>query len=175
MIIGIEELKKKNLEAYRELLKSNDYQYIFNKIKEYEERILSFQNFLGLTRESTKLEVIDLLGTPTEDSETKDDYTFYSIDYENFISIYFHKENNKIMSIAVSDAYKLNKYLDYKSIHDTNLTLIGMTLDKILNYIGTPTRNSSGIISYEREGMTINLTCYEFNENKCSSIEIEYY
>lgn len=175
LIIGIEELKKKNLEAYRELLKSNDYQYIFNKIKEYEERILSFQNFLGLTRESTKLEVIDLLGTPTEDSETKDDYTFYSIDYENFISIYFHKENNKIMSIAVSDAYKLNKYLDYKSIHDTNLTLIGMTLDKILNYIGTPTRNSSGIISYEREGMTINLTCYEFNENKCSSIEIEYY
>lgn len=178
LVLENENLKKIVLDQKNALLGINDFQYINNKLEEYEKRILTFDQFIGFTKESTKQDVIDSLGNPTEeDKKSNNNYNFYSINYEDFITIYFYKSSNTIMSISISTGYslnKLNQYLGYKSIYDSNLKLLDQPDEKIFNHLGRPTDNHAGKLTYEIGVISVEFTCYEFNQNKCSSIEVNY-
>lgn len=177
LILENENLKKTVYDQKNALLGINDFQYINKKLEEYEKRILKFENFLGFSKSTTKLNVIDYLGNPTSEDEKTTTYPFYSINYEDLITIYFNKPDDTIMSISVSTGYsldKLNQYLGYKSLYDSNLKLLNQTDQAIFNFLGRPTNSHAGRLTYEIDEVIVEFTCYEFNENKCSNIEVNY-
>ena len=179
LILENEDLKKTILEQKKLLASSNNFEFIKDKLEEYDKRILKFNKFIGFTAESTRQDVIDDLGNPSkEDDKGSNIYKFYSIGYEDFITIYFNDPSDTIMSISVSSSYninKLNQYLAYKSIYDSNLNLLEQTSDQILNLLGKPADSRNNILTYEAEGLIVEFTCYDFNQNKCSSIEVSYH
>jgi hypothetical protein len=177
LIIDIETYQKTIAAQELELLKYNDFKYINERLEEYQNRILKFKTFLGINKDSTKDDVIEIFGNPTAVDDKNDNFQFYSLQYEQFILIYLYKSSDKVMSLEIStefEPHKLKQYLEFKSVNDSNITLLNQKNEQIFNYLGKPTDIRSGRFTYESEEIYITFTCYEFNEYKCSSIEITY-
>ncbi|WP_298154247.1 TIR domain-containing protein [Flavobacterium sp.] len=179
LILDVDKYKKVNKEQKSQIDRMDSFAFINEKLQQFHQRVLNFNSFLYLNKNTTKADILLLLGNPTEEEDKNaDKHRFYYIRYENFISINLYKETEKIMSVEVSLGYSANKfkqYLDYKSLHDINLHLLDKTPAYIIDYLGEPTDNYTGSrITYETEDVTVTFTCYDFHDNKCSSIEVMY-
>lgn len=141
-------------------------------------KIDKFKNILGFNRNSTKNDIIRLLGKPTSD-EISLNYNFNSLSYNDHIIFKYYKKSEKLMvthiNLLNNNIQRVKKYIEEKGIKDNNTNYLGAHLDKILTDFGNPSRDSHGNYSYDNEDFMVNFVCYKFNKNACSTITVQFF
>lgn len=142
---------------------------------------IEFETFLGFTRNSSKKDIIQILGEPSQDDENNasSKYDFVDINYDNVVNFSYYKSSQKLMAIDVycnyKNPYSTIAYLEGKDIKDDKLNFLGKHISQIIEILGTPGRISSGNYSYDVEKLHVNFICYDTNDDKCSCIQIQHF
>lgn len=152
-----------------------------NEIKQEEKTnssILIFENILGFSRDSTKIDIIKKLGNPTSEDNSKK-YNFNTIYYDDLLSFSYDKKSKKLCTVDISLLFSppqiIIDYLNNKGIVDKKIKYLGMHKDKILEDFGTPTDITAGFYIFRSENFQLNFICYDRDEYKCSNIIVRFF
>ncbi|MDR2953911.1 MAG: toll/interleukin-1 receptor domain-containing protein [Prevotella sp.] len=164
--------KELEIENLKEIIQNGIQKKIPQTVLTGRDKLLEFQNLLGFSRNTTKDDIIKILGNPEKVSHTKK-YDFNIFHYNNFrLTFYFYEKSEKLMAINIED----NKtYLKKMGFNDDKINYLGKHLDLISSQFGEADSVSSGFYTYTLDDFIISFICYDFNNYKCSSIQTQFF
>jgi len=147
-------------------------------------KITDFFEIIGLSNESTKDDVIKVLGEPTKKSSL-DNLDFYYYDYKGkrimsasidankggkMGSIQFHS----IVLFTGKDS-GLFEFLETRNIKEPKLDLLMMESEKLTSMFGEPKSSDYDTYTYVAENIEIVFYCYKSYDYKCREFKIFWY
>jgi len=146
----------------------------------------SFISFLGLQRGDVFMKAENIFGKPHKLDMNEGQYDFatayYEVNGKTALSISYNKGTQVISSIRLrlSDEVGLSpestfKFLLQNKVDDIRASMLGENKSKILDAYGYPSSFLSGNYEYKRQDLLVDFICYEFNQNLCSEIYVQWF